>query len=295
MSKKRIILGCGYVGSALAREWLSQGFQVWGVSRNRETLSEIQHPDFHAVVADVDSHDWHKQVPVDPGVLLNCVSSAGGGMEGYRKSYLGGNTSLLEWSRQADPRRILYTGSTAVYPFSDGRKVFEEDAGGDLSERGEIILKSERMLLENPQIGAKSTVLRLTGIYGPGRHSLLDRLRDGETILPGDGDTFLNLIHLTDIGSAVEALLASESGGGKAYNVSDGTPTKKTEVVRWLADRIGIECPQFDPKAAGGRKMTVNRSGGPPNRQIQIDRIRKEIGWQPTCPSFREGYALMGV
>lgn len=296
MKKKRIILGCGYVGTAVAEKWLSEGCEVWGVSRNADTLGRIHSPGFHGVVAEVDSPDWHDQVPRSPEVVLNCVSSAGGGAEGYRKSYLGGNRSLLDWARTAKPEKILYTSSTAVYPFTDGREVREEDTGGsDLSETGALVLESENILLEDSVCGPLTTVLRLSGIYGPGRHYLLDQIRSGEGVIAGRGDYFLNLIFLEDIVSAVRALMEAPRAGGRAYNVSDGHPVRKEELADWLAARLGLPPPVFDPGAQSRRRMRINRAGSSPNRRILIDRIRSEAGWSPSFASYREGFAQLGI
>lgn len=289
-----VVLGCGYVGCAVARSWLARGGRVWAVSRNAETLASVVDPRFHTIVAEVDGEEWHSRVPAEDVVILNCVAAAGGGVEGYRKSYLGGNRSLVRWARGARPGRIVYTGSTAVYPFSDGREVFEDDAGGDLSETGEIVLESERILFGDEANAGRTTVLRLAGIYGPGRHYLLDGLREGKRVFPGRGDVYVNLVHRDDIVGGIEAVLANSATGGRAYNLSDGHPVRKEEMVRWLAERLGLPAPTFDPEAPG-RRMRINFSGAPPNRRVRIDRIREETGWRPRFADFRRGFeAILG-
>tara|TARA_R100000027_G_scaffold65118_1_gene59284 strand:- start:1971 stop:2861 length:891 start_codon:yes stop_codon:yes gene_type:complete len=296
MRKKCVILGCGYVGTAVARNWLADGHEVWGVSRNSDTLAQIEHDSFYPVVADVDTAEWHAQVPSSPAIVLNCVSTAGPGIEGYRKSYIGGNHSVLDWARAGNPERIVYTGSTAVYPFTDGREVWEDDAGGeDLAESGKLVLESEKMLLQDPEIGDRCTVLRLAGIYGPSRHHLLDAVKRSNGVLPGRGDYFLNLIFLDDIVSAVDAVWHSPIAGGKAYNLADETPPTKEEMVSWLAERIGCTAPKFDPEAMDGRRMRVNRAGGSPNRRVKIDRIKQDTGWSPKYRSFRDGFEKIGL
>lgn len=284
-----LILGCGYVGCAVARQWLRAGIRVWGVSRNPETLSTVREQGFHPVVAAVDSDDWHGRVPLRCEWVLNCVSSAGGGLEGYRRSYVGGNESLIRWLESAEARRIVYTSSTAVYPFTDGREVFEEDSGGDLSDSGRLVLESEEILRKGKDAAGLATILRLAGIYGPGRHYLLDSLREGKTVFPGRGDYFLNLIHRDDIVGAIGAVLAEPATEGRIFNVSDGSPARKEEVTGWLADQIGVDRPVFDPSASG-RRMRINAAGHPPNRRIRVDRLREAAGWAPRYPDFRTGF-----
>jgi len=296
VSGHRIILGCGYVGTAVARKWMDEGAEVYGVSRNESTLSQLKSSRFHPVVAEVDSHDWHGMVPDSPEVVLNCVSSAGGGVAGYRKSYIGGNESLTRWAEQGDPGQVIYTGSTAVYPFTDGREVWEEDAGGpELSETGSVVMESEKILFEHEKTGPVTTVLRLAGIYGPGRHYLLDQIRQEPAVLAGSGEYYLNLIYQADIVSAVNVVIGSSVAKGRAYNLSDGNAVRKSELASWLAKELGLRAPRFDPDAKSRRKMRVNRAGASPNRRIQIDRIRQELGWEPKFPTFRDGFAQIGL
>jgi len=287
--KPALILGCGYVGSAVARRWLDRGIRVWGVSRNGEVLSRIDHDDFTPVVAEVDSSDWWEKVPPECGWILNCVSSAGGGIDGYRKSYVDGNRSLLGWLRNARADRIVYTSSTAVYPFTDGRDVFEEDAGGDLAPNGELVLESENVLREGELSEGRTTILRLSGIYGPGRHYLMTSLQKGKGVIAGLGDYFLNLIHRDDIAGAIDAVLASGETAGNVYNLSDGRPALKEEVLRWLADQLEMPAPVFDPSAVG-RRMRINAAGDPPNRRVRPDRLMEATGWKPSYPDYRAGF-----
>lgn len=294
--EKRLILGCGYVGLAVAREWLAEGHEVWAVSRNRERLAEIEEKGYRPVVAEVDAADWHSAVPADIGVVLNCVSSAGGGLSGYEKSYVGGNRSLCAWAARSEPARILYTGSTAVYPFVDGREVFEEDAGGDLSDTGRLVWESERILRENSAISDRTVILRLAGIYGPARHHLLDALRRGQTVFPGPGENFLNLIYLKDIVSAIQACADHPAAAGQTFNLVDNCAPRKQELVQWLAAQLGLlVTPHFDPEAPMQGRMRINAQGRLPNRRIQNRKIRNALGWNPAFPSYREGYADIGV
>ena len=288
---RRIILGCGYVGSEVARDWLEQGHEVWAVSRNQATLEKLLGPRFHPVVARVESADWHHEVPGDAEVLLNCVAAAGGGLEGYQRSYLGGNRSLLNWTSGGGAGRMIYTSSTGVYPFADGREVTEDMAGGgELSPTGQVVHASEQLLRRDPFVGPRATILRLAGIYGPHRHYLLDLLRDGAEVLPGRGDVYLNMIHLEDIVGAIHTVSEHPAAAGEIFNLCDNEPSPKEEMVRWLSERLGREPPRFDPESARGRRMRVNARGESPNRRILNHKIRETLGWEPRYPSFREGY-----
>ena len=81
----------------------------------------------------------------------------------------------------------------------------------------------------------------MVGIYGPGRHYLLDRLRETNSEIPGSGEYALNMIHLEDIVGAICATLSAnqhvESG---IFNISDDTPSLKVDVLTWLAKELDL-------------------------------------------------------
>src|SRR5690606_21182746 len=126
-------------------------------------------------------------------------------------------------------------------------------------------------------------------IYGPGRHYLLDQLRRGDRQIAGSGELHLNLIHRADAAAAVLAVLAPVGPGCLTYNVADGRPSPKTEVVGWLAERLGLSTPEFHPAAAGPRAAA--RGGPVPDRIIVADSLRQATGWAPQFTDYRQGYA----
>ena len=146
--------------------------------------------------------------------------------------------------------------------------------------------------MENFEAVPRRAVLRLAGIYGPGRHHLLDQLRRGETTFAGRGEVWLNLIHRDDICSAIWATLAHAPEGFALANVCDGHPATKAEVVSWIAARLGLPEPVFDPNLAPG--PSARRLFGPghaPHRRISSEHLRALTGWAPHHETFREGYA----
>src|SRR5437868_6697375 len=88
--KRLVIFGCGYVGSEVARQGIRRGLQVTALTRNEAKASLLREAGATVVLADLASGDWHREIAGGADLVLNCVSSGGGGIEGYRKSYLGG-------------------------------------------------------------------------------------------------------------------------------------------------------------------------------------------------------------
>lgn len=285
-----VIFGCGYVGTALAHTLLAAGVRVGALTRNAATAQQLREIGVgEVVVADLDSEDWHGEFNVSYEAVVNCVSSAGGGIDGYRKSYLEGQRSILQWASSRGIGVYLYTSSTSVYPQDAGQLVDETADTSAAPDTGQVLLASERLLAEAADCFDCWYVFRLAGIYGPGRHYLLDLMRSGASVIPGAGDYFLNLIHRDDIVRAIGRALANRrTDCSGVYNVSDGAPPTKTQLAQWLADALSVEPPRFDPGAVSSRLQ--RRGGRMVSRIIDNARLTKKLGWTPLFKDFRDGY-----
>ena len=277
-----MIFGCGYVGAAVAKIAVTHGLRVTALTRNAAKAEELRADGVEQVVVDdLASAAWHEQIEGGAEIVLNCVSSGGGGIEGYRRSYLEGMRSVVAWLHARGGASVaIYTSSTSVYP-QDGGVVVAETAPVGGEERAQVLIATERTLLEAQDAATARVGLRLAGIYGPGRHHLLDQVRAGEAA--GRRDYHLNLAYRDDIVAAVMA--ACEAGpGGHIYNVADDGAAKKGVMVEWLAARIGVAVPVFSGAPAGGRRTVT------PDRIIANAKLKAELGWRPGYPTFHEGY-----
>ena len=288
--KRLVIFGCGYVGSALARAALDAGARVEALTRNPEKAAGLRAGGLsNVVVADLSSTDWHGRISAGADFVVNCVSAGGGGADGYRQSYVAGMQSILAWASEgrAPAGTLVYTSSTSVYPQGAGAIVDESAPADGATPNGRIIRDSE-ILLQNASAAARRRwfILRLAGIYGPGRHHLLDQLRAGAATLPGSGTYRLNLVHRDDIVAALLAcLVAPATVTSQVFNVADTAPAMREDVVRWLAGRLGRAVPAFD--GTGGAR----RDGAPvPDRIISSGNIQRTLGWQPRYPEYRAGF-----
>lgn len=285
--KRLVIFGCGYVGTALAAAARERGMVVTALTRNRTDAHLLREQDIEVVEFDLASESWHERVPGAPEYAVNCVSAGSAGLEGYRHSYVDGMKSILSWSRARGPvGTLVYTSSTSVYPQGNGVAVDETAPTGAAGERGAILLAAEELLRASSGSCGRWFVLRLAGIYGPGRHYLLDQLRAGER--PDAGDHHLNLVHRDDIGAAIWACFcAPPDVANQIFNVADDQPARKSEVIAWLAARVK------QPMMAARSATPVPRRSTTPDRIIANRRLKAMLGWAPRYPSFREGYEAL--
>lgn len=284
-----MIFGCGYVGTALARTLIGQGVRVGALTRNLERAAELRELGLAEVLAaDLDGAGWKKELVGNYDAAVNCVSSAGGGIDGYRKSYLEGQKRILEWARTQEIRSYVYTSSTSVYPQDGGIAVDEEADTTEASPTGQVLLESEKLIQAQAELYASCYVLRLAGIYGPERHYLLNQVREGGGTIPGRGDYHMNMIHRDDIVAAVLAVISCNPPSG-IYNICDDEPSTKETVLAYLAGQLGLPTPKFDPEDIPLRLQ--RRGGRMPDRVILNHKAKAKLGWQPKYPSYREGYA----
>lgn len=282
--RQMLVLGAGYIGEELCRLAIGKGMVTTALTRNLEKAHRLAGMGVRCIVADLADKAWHAQVPGIPDYVVNCVSAGGGGLEGYRRSYQLGMESVIAWALAAGGAgTFVYTSSTSVYPQGDGQWV-DEDAPTQpaTTERAEILLRAEESARAWP---GRMFILRLSGIYGPGRHHLLDALSAGSTVLAGKGDHRLNLIHRDDVVSGIAlALQAGPSIPGQVFNVTDDEAVTREDLMRWLSGRLKCPMPSFDGHMTSGRRSTV------PDRMMANARIKRVLGWMPQFPSFREGY-----
>lgn len=286
--KRLVIFGCGYIGAAVVQHALTAGIHVTALSRNAQKLQALRAQGVHETVqADLASDDWHTRIPPWPDFVLNTVSGGGGGLDGYRHSYVEGNRSIVRWAQQGRVGLLLYTSSTGVYAQSQGEWVTEDSVPREAaSQRAQILREAEDMLLGARDCLRRLVILRLAGIYGPGRHGMLDQLRSGATTLSGSGQHHLNLIHRDDAANAILKVMQTEDDRSGVYNLSDGQPARKAEAAAWVAAQLGHQPPAFD-------EAQSSRRGPIPDRRISNEKFTRTFDWHPAYPTYRQGYSAL--
>lgn len=297
-NERWLIVGCGYLGAELARRALLRGVRVGVLTRNREQASMLRQMGCDPVIeGDLAEREWLNQTGGEYHALINCVSGGGGGIEGYRRSYVEGQKRVGEWMAQYRPKRAVYTSSTSVYSQVEGEVVDEATPLQELSPAGQLLLEGEQLFQHACEQAVTSHyVFRLTAIYGPGRHHLLDAVRSGTQTLAGDGSIWLNLIHRDDACCAIERVLdpALPVVPCGVYNLSDGVSVTRQQFVEWLAERIDRPPPHYDPNLISQRIQRRRRSDGrTPHRRISAQRFRSLSGWRPRFVDFKSGYTAL--
>lgn len=287
------VAGAGYIGGALARSLVREGWDVVALTRNEVTAADLERDGVLTVRSDLESDRWHASVGGQFDAIWNTVGSGGGGLAGFERSYVEGNRSIGGWLRAGHGATgfFAFTGSVSVYGQTDGEWVDESSPLDQCGPGGRLLLEAEAVVRDEFPAGVVRGTCRLSGIYGPGRHLLLNRLIDESGPIPGNPGTWLNLIHRDDAVRALIALPGRVDVSPYCYNLSDGNPSTRGDIVSWLAETLGRPVPPFDPSRSARPTAARTGAGGKtPDRRIDSSRIWSVAGISPLYSSYRAGY-----
>ena len=280
----KLIFGCGYLGARVARLWQAEGHEVFVVTRSNDRARQFVAEGFRPIVADVLRPDSLAKLPRAETVLFAVGFDRASGASIF-DVYVAGLRDVLA-SLPDGTQRFIYVSSTGVYGQSAGKIVDESSTTEPRREGGRACLAAEQTLAKD-RLGERAIVLRLAGIYGPGRIPLAAAIRAGQPI-PAPSDGWLNLIHVDD---AAPIVLAAEARADlpRTYNVSDGHPAVRREYYEELARLLNAPPPKFvEPDA---NSPVAARAGG--DKRVDNARMRAELGVELRYPSFREGLAAI--
>jgi nucleoside-diphosphate-sugar epimerase len=271
-----LVAGCGWLGEAIARALVGRGDRVTGIRRDPTRAAALGASGVVPLALDLAAPGAGALLPAFDAAVA-CQSSAEDSEPAYRAAYVDANRALLAAAARTGAS-VVYTGSTGVFGQRDGSDVDESTPPAPASPTAAVLAGAERLLLDAAAGGARASIVRLSGLYGPGRTGILGRVRSGALALgPGDG-AWMNFCHRDD---AVAFVLAALDRGrpGAVWHGSDARPAQRREVVEWIAGRFGIPPPRTERPAAG------------PDRRILSERTREALNVKLRYPSFAEGLA----
>lgn len=271
--RRLLIVGCGDVGTLLGCELLAEGWEVTGLRRRADSLPE----GFVALSADIG--EPASLAPLAGRAFSHVVfAAAPGGFDAalYRRVYIEGPANLLAVLRGAP--RVILVSSTGVYHQEDGGEVDEDSPTEPSGFSGRTLLEAEQAL--GAALGERLSVLRLGGIYGPGRERLLEEVAAGIGC-PREPVRYTNRIHRDDAAGILRFLL-ERAGPPRLWCGVDCAPAPMWEVRQWIAGQLGV-------RLDDGRESVFQRGG---NKRVSNRRLR-EAGYRFRYPDYRAGYGAL--
>ena len=273
---KILIIGRGAIGTQLAHVLSVKSHQVTGLKRNppKTATGNITY-----LSADITSPADLEGLPTDFDFVYFIVSPDGRNEESYRAIYESGLNNLLNQFSLADSHpRWFFVSSTSVYGQSQGEWVDEDSITQPDNVTSQLIRRAEQKLMD---LDRDNIVVRFSGIYGPGRESLL-RMAMQTPVIQQNPPYFTNRIHQQDCIGVLAFLLERRLAGvalDQCYLASDDDPAPMWEVMSWLAEHTNCQ-----PPAA---KATDNHCVM--NKRCNNQRL-KALGYQFHYPGYKDGY-----
>ncbi|MFO8044587.1 MAG: SDR family oxidoreductase [Halomonas sp.] len=277
MKTTTLILGCGDIGIGLGQRLQADGQRVVGVRRNAEALADSG---LEAAGADLTDPASLAGLP-DADILVYVASADRFEEEAYRAAYPEGLKAVLAefGARKRVPKRVFFVSSTSVYAQQAGEEVDEASPAEPTGFAGGLMREAEQALLGHELPG---TVVRFSGIYGPGRDRLIRQVSEGR-IAPSSPAMYTNRIHRDDcagvLAHLIERTLANDAVDD-LYLASDCEPAPLHEVMSWLAKQLKVEATETIQSPLRRRA----------SKRCQNARLLAS-GYAFRYPSYREGYA----
>ena len=275
-----LIAGCGDLGCELGRLLVGDGIVTAGLRRSGEPLPH----GIATIAADVTQPNTLQQLAaLRPQILVYSVAADSGSDDSYRRHYVDGLRNVLAALQGTPLHHVFFVSSTRVYgqqagTVGDETALDETVAAMPADFGGRRLLEAEALLQD---LSCGHTVLRLSGIYGPGRTRML-RLAADPVAWPAD-NRWTNRIHRDDAAAFI-AFLSHRVLAGEAVQdcsiVSDSEPAPQYTVLQWLAQQLGHDSSAVVvPPAAGGKRLD--------NARMQ------QSGFRLAYPDYRTGYSAL--
>jgi nucleoside-diphosphate-sugar epimerase len=281
---KLFAFGLGYCARAIAR---GRGVEASGTVRSQEAAKALRAEGIAAFAFDGANFDPALLEPLARAEIL-LISAAPGPA---------GDPALNQFRDEiaAAPglKRILYLSTIGVYGDWGGAWIDETSETRTSAPRGRWRLEAEaewQSLSEGR--GVPVDILRLAGIYGPGRNALA-KLREGDARRIVKAGQVFNRIRVDDIAEVFWRLVASAGPGG-IWNVADEEPAPPQDVIAFAAKLLGLEPPP-EEFFEGAEISEMAKSFYEENRRIKIDKLKREIGFAPLYPTYREGLQALAA
>lgn len=268
---KILIVGCGDVGGRLAVALAAAGHEVHGLRR-----SAVELPGVLPLQGDV-TDPATLRFPAGLDYVFVLLAPGAAGEAAYRQVYYEGTRHVLAALAGQRLRHLFWISSSSVYAQDDGSCVDETSPATGASDGARVLLASEALARE---CGWPTTIVRFSGLYGPGRLRLL-RWVEGARPVQADPVSWSNRIHCEDAAGLLAFLLERDLAGQvleALYLGTDSEPSPQHEVLDWIASQRGLSPVPRE-----------SRPGAGSNKRLSNARILA-LGFRFRFPDYRAGY-----
>lgn len=273
-----LIVGCGDLGTTIALQLHQSQYEVIGLRIGPQSLPN----GMQTIQADVTKPSTlNVLTTLNPDVIIYCVAARTQTDESYNAHYVQGLKNILATQvKNTQLQHVFFVSSTRVYGQThkqNTQELLDENVMAVPADfGGERLLEAEGLFINFP---CNSTSLRLSGIYGPGRLSLVNLAKDPSRWPVSN--SWSNRIHRDDAARFIVFLTHKsliQQPIANCYIVTDDIPTLQYDVLTWLATQQRVDVSHIQTPAAQGGKCLSNH-------------LLRETGFQLAYPNYKVGYA----
>ncbi|NGM87158.1 NAD-dependent epimerase/dehydratase family protein [Parapusillimonas sp. SGNA-6] len=268
-----LLAGAGDLGRRTGQILADLEHDVWGL---RRSPAPLPNDPIHWVSADLTVADTLRALPTGITHVLYAATPGARDPDHYRRIFIEGLHNLLEAIDPDALERFIFVSSTAVYGASDDW-LDEESETAPEAFNGRILVEAEQQL--HAMLPGKAVALRLSGLYGPGRTGLLDRIQQGLATVPDGPGHWSNRFHIEDAARACAHLLLLPQAHS-CYIGTDNHPRPIAELYDALADMLRAPRPTREPASA------------PTGKRLSNARLR-DSGFEPAWPDALPAYRTL--
>jgi nucleoside-diphosphate-sugar epimerase len=251
-----VIAGAGFLGAPLAARLAAAGTAVIATTRTGRWPGGVPPAGISVRALDTlaDPPERVRETLAGAAAIVSCISATGG--QDRRAVYVEGTRKLIDAARQLRPARLIQLSSTSALPDRDA--VVDEDcADWPEHDRGRIQREAEALALSLTADAIPALVLRLAGLWGPGRELFRIYRSDPTGVLPGDGMEATNLVHRDDALAAILAALGRSPPATGLIHVCDDDHRPRRELFEGIARAADLPPPRFERPAGPARGKRV--------------------------------------
>jgi nucleoside-diphosphate-sugar epimerase len=275
---KLFIVGVGYTAGRLIATHAPAFSRISGTVRSAEKRAQFAALDIDLFDGNTASPDTLAKAASANVVLISAPPSPTG--DAVLEHFA---TAIVEGAAQ----HVIYLSTVGVYGDHGGDWIDEDTVPAPELDRTASRLAVEQRWHE--LLGDRLAVLRLAGIYGPGRNALVELSRGRARRIVKPGQVF-NRIHTDDIARAIMAAIVCEHGG--IWNICDDEPAPPQDVIAFAAGLLGLPPPLEEPFETA--EMTpMARSFYADNKRVSIAKLKKQLGFALKYPTYREGLSAL--
>ncbi len=283
---KVLIVGCGDIGRRVGGLFRERGAAVSGLVRSKESAERVQQAGIAPIVADLNMTSALTELPTRGALVFYFAPPPGGGITDPKVRKFCDSITAGE-----EPEKLVYLSTSGVYGDCGGALVTEETPVNPQTARAKRRFDAEDVVRRwGQQHGVPVVILRVTGIYGPGRLPLA-RLQGGHPLLRIEECPPTNRIHADDLARVCVAA-AEKAEDGDIFNVSDGHPSTMTEYFLAVARLAGLSEPEQVSMEEAKKVMTpLMLSYMSEARRMDNRKMLEMLGVKLRYPTLEEGLA----